>query len=153
MCVCVCMCVLVAQLWPTLCDPTDCSQPGFSVHGILQGRMLEWIVIPFYRGTSQPRDRTLVFCLTGRFFTVCTTGKLMQRNTESWTESRIRLFHFFLIPSPLHPLAEFIIVTRCQLSVESWNLGGRRVSSALLYPPLDVKHMLCHCQLLETTHQ
>ena len=62
-CVCVCVCVLcalVAQSCLTLCDPTDCSPPGFSVHGILQAQILEWIDISFSRGTSQPRDRTLV---------------------------------------------------------------------------------------------
>ena len=34
--------VLVTQLCPTLCDPTDCSPPGSSVHGTLQARILEW---------------------------------------------------------------------------------------------------------------
>ena len=47
----------------TLCDPMDCSPPGSSVHGILQTRILEWIAIPFSRGSSQPRDRTQVSCL------------------------------------------------------------------------------------------
>ena len=72
---CACVCVLVTQSCPTLCDPTTCSPPGFSVHGILQARILEWIVIPFSRGSSQPKDRTLVSCITGRFFTVRATGK------------------------------------------------------------------------------
>ena len=48
--------VLVAQSCPTLCDPMDCSPPGSSVHGILQPRILEWVDIPFSRGSSQPRD-------------------------------------------------------------------------------------------------
>ena len=43
--------VLVAQSCPTLCDPMDCSPPG-SVHGILQARILEWVAIPFSRGSS-----------------------------------------------------------------------------------------------------
>ena len=43
----------------TLCDPVDCSPPGSSVHGILQARILEWVVISFSRGYSQPRDRIL----------------------------------------------------------------------------------------------
>ena len=55
--------VLVAQLCPTLCDPTDCSLPGSSVHGILQERILEWAAVPFYRGSSHPRNRTRVSCL------------------------------------------------------------------------------------------
>ena len=60
--------VLVAQLCPTLCDSVDCSPPGSSVHGILQARMLEWVAIPFSRGSSWLRDRTLVSCIAGRFF-------------------------------------------------------------------------------------
>uniref|UniRef100_A0A8C6E430 Cytochrome c oxidase subunit 5A, mitochondrial n=1 Tax=Moschus moschiferus TaxID=68415 RepID=A0A8C6E430_MOSMO len=46
----------IAQSCPTLCDPVDCSLPGFSVHGILQARILEWVTISFSRGSSQPRD-------------------------------------------------------------------------------------------------
>ena len=74
-CVCVCVCVLVAQLCLTLCNPTDYSPPGFSVHGILQARILEWIAIPFSKRTSHLRDQTLVSLITGRFFTVWATGK------------------------------------------------------------------------------
>ena len=47
-----------AQSCLTLCDPTDCSLPGSSVHGVLQARVLEWVVIPFSRGSSRPRDQT-----------------------------------------------------------------------------------------------
>ena len=36
------VCVVVAQLYLTLCDFMDCSPPGFSIHGILQARILEW---------------------------------------------------------------------------------------------------------------
>ena len=50
----------VAQSRPTLCNPVDCSLPGSSVHGILQARILEWVAIPFSRGSFQPRDRTQV---------------------------------------------------------------------------------------------
>ena len=46
----------VAQSCPTLCDPLDCSLPGFSVHGILQARILEWVAISFSGGSSGPRD-------------------------------------------------------------------------------------------------
>ena len=42
--------VLVAQLCPTLCDPTDCSLPGSSVHGIFQARILECVAISFLQG-------------------------------------------------------------------------------------------------------
>ena len=62
--------VLVMQLCPTLCDLMDCSLPGSSVHGILQARILEWVDIPFSRGSSWPSEWTQVSCTAGRFFTV-----------------------------------------------------------------------------------
>ena len=52
-------CVSRSQFCTTLCDPMDCSPPGFSVHGIFQARILEWPAIPFSRGSSQPRDPSL----------------------------------------------------------------------------------------------
>ena len=55
------------------CDPMDCSLPGSSAHGILQARILEWIAIPFSRGSSWPRDRTWVSCIAGRCFTIWAT--------------------------------------------------------------------------------
>ena len=60
----------VALLCLTICDPMDCSPRGSSVLGILQARILEWVAISFSRGSSQPRDRTQVSCIAGRFFTV-----------------------------------------------------------------------------------
>ena len=67
--VCNVLCV-VTQSCPTLCNPMDCSPPDPSVHGILQTRILEWVAISFSRGSSQPRDRTWVFHMTGRCFTL-----------------------------------------------------------------------------------
>ena len=55
--------VLVTRWCPTLCDPVDCSPPGFSVHGIPQARILEWVATSFSRGSSPPRDRTCVSCI------------------------------------------------------------------------------------------
>ena len=60
----------VAQSYPTLCDPMDCSLPGFSVHGIFQARVLEWVAISFSRGSSRPRDRTQVSRTVGRRLTL-----------------------------------------------------------------------------------
>ena len=48
--------VLVAQSWLPLCDPLDCSLPGSSVHGLLQAQILKRIAVPFFRGSSHPRD-------------------------------------------------------------------------------------------------
>ena len=46
--------VLVTQSCPTLCDPMDCSPPGFSVQGILQATILEWVAISFFRDLPHP---------------------------------------------------------------------------------------------------
>ena len=62
--------VLVTQLCLTLCDAMDCGLPGSSVHGILQTRILEGVVIPFSKGSSWPRDWTQVSCIAGGFFTI-----------------------------------------------------------------------------------
>ena len=80
-CVCVCVCVYVSaqslQSCQTLCDPIDCSLPGSSVHGISQARMriLEWVVMPSSRGSSQPRDWTQDSSTVGGFFTTESPGK------------------------------------------------------------------------------
>ena len=66
--VCVYVCVYThiqsLQSCLTLCDSMDCSQPGSSVPGILQARVLEWVAIPFSRRSSWPRDRTHVSCVS-----------------------------------------------------------------------------------------
>ena len=54
--------VLVAQSCPNLCNPMDCSLPVSSILGILQARILGWVVISFSRGSSPPRDQTQVSC-------------------------------------------------------------------------------------------
>ena len=56
--------VKVAQLCPTLCDPMD-----YTVHGIFQDKILEWVAFPFSRGSSQPRDQTQVSHIAGRLVT------------------------------------------------------------------------------------
>ena len=54
---------LVAQLCLTLCNTMDCSPPGSSVHGHFQARILQWVVMPSSRGSSQPRNQTgLLHC-------------------------------------------------------------------------------------------
>ena len=72
---CVCyVCAKSLQLYPTLCDPMDCSPPGSSVHGILQARILEWVAMPSSRGSSQPRDQTHVSYIS------CISGQFLDRN-------------------------------------------------------------------------
>ena len=78
LCVCVCSVasVLSDSLWPY-------GLPGFSVHEILQARILEGVSISFSRGFSQPRDLTPVSCSSCRIFNCCATGEaqlLMEYN-------------------------------------------------------------------------
>ena len=70
----------VAQSCPTLCDPTDCSLPGSSVHGIFQAIVLEWLAISFSRGSSWPRDRTQFTHIVDRCFIIWATREVQSTN-------------------------------------------------------------------------
>ena len=81
--------VLVIQLCLTLCDPVEYSLLGSSVHRIFQARILQWVTIPFSRESSQPRDRTRVSCIAGRFFSIWDTRDNIPPNScLSGTQSR-----------------------------------------------------------------
>ena len=66
--------VKVTQSCPTLCDRMD-----YTVHGILQARILEWLAFPFSRRSSQPRDQTQVSYIAGGFFTCWATREALIR--------------------------------------------------------------------------
>ena len=88
--------VQVIQLCMTLCNPMDCSLPDSSVLGILQVRILKWVTISFSRWSSWPRDRTLVSCIAGRFFTLWTTRDL--RSDSNTVRRWIEPNHWFRLP-------------------------------------------------------
>ena len=98
--------VLVVQSCPTLCDHTNCSLPSSSVYGILQARIMKWVAIPFSRGSSQPRDRTWVSCIRGRFFTVWGTRQAPNWSIDiidSTQAPALALFLFLSHSSPYIP--------------------------------------------------
>jgi len=64
-----------SQSNPTLCDPMDCSLPVFSVHGIFQARILEWVTISFSRGSTWPRDQSHISCIGQRILYTAQPGK------------------------------------------------------------------------------
>ena len=76
---------------PALCDSMDCSPSGFSIHGVFQAQILEWVAIASSRGSSAPRHRTQVCCLAGRCLTLWATREaLMNKRTQ--VIFRIRLY-------------------------------------------------------------
>ena len=76
--------VLPTQSCPTLWDPMNCSPPGSSVHGVLQARILEWVAIFYFRGSSRPRDWTWVSCIAGKFFNVWATREALENPRVSF---------------------------------------------------------------------
>ena len=91
------MCAKLPQLCLTLLDPMDCSPSGFSVHGALQARLLEWIAVPSSRGSSQPRDQTYIFytsaALAGQFFTSRSTWE-----AQYWTYQYFNILESNVVP-------------------------------------------------------
>jgi len=65
--------VNVAQSCPTLCNPMN-----YTVHGILQARILEWVAFPFSRESSQPRHKIQISCIAGGFFTSLATREAQE---------------------------------------------------------------------------
>ena len=78
--------VSVTQSCFTLCDSIDCSPLDSSVLEILQARILEWVDIPFFRGSSWPRDWTRISYIVGRSFTVWVTREVQcsQSNSQNF---------------------------------------------------------------------
>ena len=72
------VCAQSTQLYPTLCNPLDCSLPGSSVHEIILAIILEWVAISSSSGSSQSKDQTCISCIfcIGRFFTTSATWKV-----------------------------------------------------------------------------
>ena len=67
----------VVQSYLILCNSMECSPPGFSVRGVFQARILEWVAISFSRGSSSPRDRIQVSCITGIRCTLRATREVL----------------------------------------------------------------------------
>ena len=78
----------------------DCSLPGSSVHGILQARILEWIVIAFSRGSSWLRYQTQAPCIAGRSFTVWAIGTAEIKNTYGFYAPNFSFSKLILLKTP-----------------------------------------------------
>ena len=101
---CVCVLSCFSFVLKTLCNPTDHSPPGSSVHGILQTRILEWVAMPSCRGSSRPRDRTCVSCLLhgNEFFTTSATCEaIFQSLLKSVCTELVMLSSYLFLCPPL----------------------------------------------------
>ena len=124
----------VAQSCLTLCDPMDCSLPGSSVHVIFQARILEWVAMPSFRGSSYLRDQTRVSPeLAGRFFTTITTWKALDLAKCGGGSAK----------SPAHP-------TPTLRSTKGWCLAGELSRRLLELPGERLKHPHSWIQLCST---
>ena len=82
-------CCFVAKSCLSFCDPMDCSQPGSSVHGLSQARILELAAFSFSRGSSRPKNQTCVSCL-GRWII---TNEPPGKPRSSFNSTAIQLRH------------------------------------------------------------
>ena len=89
----------LSHVW--LCVPMDYSLPGFSVHVILQGRIMEWVAIPFSRGSSQVKDRTRVSRIADRFFIIWATREAQGTITISYQPRAPPVCRLYIHTAPL----------------------------------------------------
>ena len=124
--------VEVSQVCPTLCDPMD-----YTVHGILQARMLEWIAVPFSRGSSQPRNWTQVSLIAGRFFTSWAT-----------TEALVLRGSYFISPKKQEP-AQALCVELISLVCVSHSVMSDSFNPMDCSPPSSSVHGILQARILE----
>ena len=86
------------QFCLTLCNPVDSSLPDFSVRGVFQARILEWVPVPFSRGSSWTRDRICISvspALAGGFFTTSATWEAIIMMTSLLNGFKKEIFHIY----------------------------------------------------------
>ena len=125
------------QLCSTLCNPIDCSLPGSSVHGTFQARVLEWVVIPSSRRSSQPRglNPCLLHLLhSGGFFTSTATWEAPYKCIlifKALQVTHIKYIQVFVCQSCLNEgffLKAFVKINEC----EGWE-GNEEIKEKLSY--------------------
>ena len=99
-----------------LCDPMD-----YTVRGILQAGILEWVAIPFSRGSSQPRNQTEVSCIAGGFFTSWATREAL----KVWSQKVYLLCAWWIILGIQWKPCHYTLVSAEGLLGASGGEGGR----------------------------
>ena len=123
----------IMQSCPTLGDPLD-----YTVHGILQARILEWADFPFSRGSFQPRDRAQVSQIAGGFFTSWATGRLKNTGVGSLALLR-RKWHLRHWPRQTltQPPVSSLCRTKGQFLITSANCSSQHYMYAWQVPNPD----------------
>ena len=92
--------------------------PGSPVHGILQARILEWVAIPFSRGSSRPKDQTQVSWIAGRFFTIWATQEIFYLLILNLNVLVVRISVLFIFLS--HPVTKLSNINKYILNAFKW---------------------------------
>ena len=132
----------VGQLCPAVCDPMDYSPPGSSVHGISQARVLGWVAIFFFRGSSRPRDWICVFCIGRQILYAEPPGKpqicLSVQFSSVQSLSHVRLFATPWIAACQASLP----ITNSQSSLKLTSIESMMPSSHLCRPEMPSSYPL-----------
>ena len=98
--------------------PHELYLPGSSIHRILQARILEWVSIPFSRGSSWPRDWTWVSCIGSTFFTIWSTtqmvqlsGPLVQFQINCSISNQLAYFYIFVTKAACFLVSKCLLVS------------------------------------------
>ena len=141
----------------TFCDPMNCSLPGSSVQGILQARILEWVDISFFKGSSHSRDEILISCLTGRgiIYHECHLGHWQLVLNQSRVPLLLVLLYHFLPRISENPMSweSLMKLEVCDVRIGKMWPGGSRshlwgptewVADPVLDPAPSVPHWSLH---------
>ena len=114
--------VLVTQSCLTLWDSMACSPPGSSVRGNFWARILEWVAIPYSRGSSQPRNRACISCIACRFFTVWATREVLYLPICQSFTPQVWLRHSAISSSTVSPSNPLICHLKCSVLL-TWSIS------------------------------
>ena len=133
----------VSQSCLTVCDPMSCL-PTSSVRGIPQERL--WVMVPFSKGSSWPRDETQLFCFAGRFFTLCATREALRCTSlvvcNLWS-SRCPMSAFLLSNMETPPLCfPWQMEWLCSETFRTYKMPGVE-SGVTVYIGNDLKPVIC----------